>query len=654
MQFWFNLCTFTCMKKIGTAIVSVFFLGTTLLAQPKGGSFPKIEKPSFQVSKPSINLNSPGKAVFNSGSSTPKSSSSSSNSGNINITRSARSQFGSGSNSGFGSSNNSSNSGGYTPRTYPQQTYPTRTYTPRTYYPSPVYYPTSPIYNYPYNPYSPVTGFYYRNNYYRTFSNTGNYYSRNSNSNTTTAYSDASTRLHAQKVELTQDLAVRSWILKSGVWDTLANVKPSVQEFYINNAENAFTIKSSGGIVFEFPANSFTDAFGNPIAGKVKLNVTELSKFSDFGTSGFSSSTTSGEMLESGGMVDVRAFNGKDNNNELLLAEGKQFTIQGNSPYKDGFQTFYGQRGEQVTWTTDPNQTKSNNSSDKSEGDKKYTLSIFPVLNYGEDGKAYPLILGEDLNGNEVSGMQFIDWFKENVKVPRELRKSIKKGGIHFPVTLYLNENGDIIDAVLADTKQASEGLIAPYFQEIRTTLLQVKGLVFANKVKVANTITVRLVTAEKEAFPATINPTARLPISAPINDMANSNEAGNWVLKSSSMQLVNCDRFVSVPKTSDTMHYEISRGDALIYYAFYDYNAMLKPNVNELTNTGYIYGLTNYAKNAKIRVIAIVYDDNGKVHLEVAENKDGKNKLGPKVVLPFNRYTAKAAFDLQPLEGFF
>jgi hypothetical protein len=608
-------------------------------AQPKGGTLPKIEKPSINISKPNINLNSPGKAVFNS-SSTPRPSSSNNN---INITRSARSQFGSGSNSSAPRTYSNSSPRTYTPRTYTPSTYTPRTSYPRTYYSTPTYY-NAPIY---YNPYVNPYGVYYRNNYYRTYYNTSNYYR---NSNTSVEQASAENRLHAQKVELSQELSVRSWILKSGVWDTLATIKPTVQEFIINKAEEPFEIKTSNGITFNFPANSLTDAYGNPVKGKVKFNVTEMSKFSDFGTSGFSSSTTNGEMLESGGMVDVRAYNGKDNNNELQLASDKQFTINGNSSYKAGFQTFYGSRGEQVTWTTNPNEAQSNSTSSDNNGDKKYTMSIFPVLTYSEEGKPSPLVLGSDLNGNEVKDMQFVDWFNEYVKIPKELRKSIKKGGIHFPVTLYFNENGDIVDAVLADTKQASEGLIAPYFNDIKATLLTAKSLVFANKTKVPNTLTVRLVTVEKAAFPSIASPVNKLPIQAPLNSMATSNEAGNWVLQSSSLKLVNCDRFVNVPKANDTIHYEIPRGDALIYYAFYDYNALLKPNVNQITNTGYIYGLTNYAKNAKIRVVAIVYGDDGKVHLEVAENKNGTNKLGPKVILPFNRYTA----NLQPLEGFF
>jgi hypothetical protein len=662
---WLNLCTLASMKKLNYLVVCVIVIGQTLSAQPRGGSFPKIEKPSVNISKPNINLNSPGKAVFGSGSNTSRPTTS--GSGSVNITRSARSQFGSGS--------NSSNSGaGYTPRTYTPSTYTPRSnsgnvnitrsarsqfgsgnnssnsssdvgYTPRAYYP--------PVPSYYYNPYASPYGIYYRNNYYRTFYNSSNYYNRSNATNNASDQSMANT-LHAQKVELSSDLSIRSWILKSGVWDTLARIKPIVQEFVISRAEESFEIKTTGGITFKFPANSLVDAYGNSISGKVKFNITELSKFSDFGTAGFSSSTTSGEMLESGGMVDIRAFNGKDNSNELSLADGKQFTINGNSSFKDGFQTFYGQRGEQVSWTTDPNQVQSSNNSEKNEGDKKYTLSIFPVLAYAEDGKSYPLVMGTDINGNEVRDMQFIDWFNETVKVPKDLRKSIKKGGIHFPVTLYFNENGDIIDAVLADSKQASEGLVAPYFNEIKNTLLTAKGLLFANKSKVPSTLTIRLVTVEKSAYPSMIPAATKLPISAPLNSMATSNDAGNWVLQSSSLKLVNCDRFVSVPKASDTIKYEIPRGDALIYYAFYDYNALLKPNVNEITNTGYNYGLTQYAKNAKIRVIAIVYGDDGKVHLEVAENKDGSNKLGAKMVLPFNRYTAKAAFDLQPIDGFF
>jgi hypothetical protein len=138
-------------------------------------------------------------------------------------------------------------------------------------------------------------------------------------------------------------------LLKSGALDTLAAMQPAVETFQINQSEKAFSIKTKKGIELQFPDQAFADGLGNPVVGTITLSVQSFQSKTDFASAQLTSSTSNGDALISGGMLNVEAKSGNAN---LRIGDGKSYKIIGNGAYEDGFRTFYGVQGEQTTWST--------------------------------------------------------------------------------------------------------------------------------------------------------------------------------------------------------------------------------------------------------------------------------------------------------------
>jgi len=100
---------------------------------------------------------------------------------------------------------------------------------------------------------------------------------------------------------------------------------PKIETFDINHAQKAFEIKTKSGIILKFPENAFSDAMGNPVLGNVQLSVQHFQSKSDFASAGLTSSTTDGQALESGGMIDINATSG---NASIRIADGKSYKMK--------------------------------------------------------------------------------------------------------------------------------------------------------------------------------------------------------------------------------------------------------------------------------------------------------------------------------------
>ena len=141
-------------------------------------------------------------------------------------------------------------------------------------------------------------------------------------------------------------------------------------------------------------------------------------------------------------------------------------------------------------------------------------------------------------------------------------------------------------------------------------------------------------------------------PAVAGIAKMATAQD-GKWVLESYSTRMVNCDRFAKFPKTSDSITYSVDHAKALVYLNFKDYNALLGPSTTQIENTGYTYTMKQFPVGAKARLIAVVYNDQGQVHLEVADVSEGQYRIEKAQKYPFNQLTVKAAFEMMPMDLF-
>lgn len=432
-------------------------------------------------------------------------------------------------------------------------------------------------------------------------------------------------------------------LLKSGALDTLAAMQPAVETFQINQSEKAFSIKTKKGIELQFPDQAFADGLGNPVVGTITLSVQSFQSKTDFASAQLTSSTSNGDALISGGMLNVEAKSGNAN---LRIGDGKSYKIIGNGAYEDGFRTFYGVQGEQTTWSTYTSSAQNgpNDNNDPNSKNAKYTLSLLPITR-SSNGVAQPLAMRDDDRNIALS-----NWFFQQAKISKELKKQIKRDGVIFPAQLKINAQGKITDVQLLDTGQAQKSLISPYFAEFRKLLMSAPPVRFLDTFPMPETLTIRFSTLN-ENF-ATIKQLPLPPAVAGLAKMATAQD-GKWVLESYSTQMVNCDRFAKFSKSDDSITYSVDRAKALVYLNFKDYNALLGPSSTRMENTGYSYTMKQFPVGAKARLIAVVYNDQGQVHLEVADVSEGNYRIEKAQHYPFNQLTIKAAFEMMPMDLF-
>ncbi|MFT6166844.1 MAG: hypothetical protein ACJAV5_001509 [Vicingaceae bacterium] len=106
------------------------------------------------------------------------------------------------------------------------------------------------------------------------------------------------------------------------------------------------TITGVEGTIIDFPAN----AFDTKSKGRVEIKLQEFYKLSDMVFANLTTQTASGELIETGGMVNIEAYQGDV---KLNLAEGKSITVK--FPFeekKEGMHTFLGEKDDlgDVVW----------------------------------------------------------------------------------------------------------------------------------------------------------------------------------------------------------------------------------------------------------------------------------------------------------------
>lgn len=106
-----------------------------------------------------------------------------------------------------------------------------------------------------------------------------------------------------------------------------------------NSKPNMVYGKEGTGLYF--PAESFVDSKGNLIDGKVSIRLDECYDVADMLQSKLST-TSGGKMLETAGMVNIKAYSG---GREVYLRDGAAYNIYfpKNGNVKEDFQLFYGE-----------------------------------------------------------------------------------------------------------------------------------------------------------------------------------------------------------------------------------------------------------------------------------------------------------------------
>ena len=110
------------------------------------------------------------------------------------------------------------------------------------------------------------------------------------------------------------------------------------------------TIIAPQGTKIEIAENSFVNAKGEKVESKIKISVREAIEPSDIILSSLHTITTDNQILQSKGMIEVKATS---ENQEVFLAKNKELKVTMTVDFEDGYQFYEGlEKNEGLKWTS--------------------------------------------------------------------------------------------------------------------------------------------------------------------------------------------------------------------------------------------------------------------------------------------------------------
>ncbi len=208
----------------------------------------------------------------------------------------------------------------------------------------------------------------------------------------------------------------------------LARYEPKTELFRIDpKAENLLTTEN--GTKIAFLDSAFLDDRGNLIVDSITIRVKVYNDQLAFLAGNLTTQTTDDQLLETGGMLDLRAiFEQK----ELQLNPGKpaviSFPVSG--PKLDGMQTFYGSQSPEGT-------TKWNVADLKSAAPEKFHLRVYQFTG-GLNEVGVDWIL-------EDTDESLLDWLEDQDIGGSELEAFLSKPGHQIQTKMEVDQKGKLI-----------------------------------------------------------------------------------------------------------------------------------------------------------------------------------------------------------------
>jgi hypothetical protein len=120
--------------------------------------------------------------------------------------------------------------------------------------------------------------------------------------------------------------------------DFVRSVQPTPQYFPVSSNEVSVIEGKKGTLVY-IPENSFHYSDGSPVSGDINIQMTEYYNLSEF-IAAHLSTVSDGEVLISGGMINIKAF--KDSS-QVFLNKGKEMQLAFPRTFNGSFETFFGE-----------------------------------------------------------------------------------------------------------------------------------------------------------------------------------------------------------------------------------------------------------------------------------------------------------------------
>lgn len=307
------------------------------------------------------------------------------------------------------------------------------------------------------------------------------------------------------------------------------DTKP-LQEHKITGSTDT-TIRLQEGTIIKLPSNAFiTKKTGQKPKGNVRLMVKEYYSILDILFANLTT-TTKTEMLETGGMIYINAYAGTD-----TLALEKEVEIH--FPFKDkieGMQLFTGQRDTSgiMIWES---------LTEELESEIDENNSVYAIA---EELPRFP-------GGHE----SFIRFLRNNIKYPSDARRKGLEGIVY--VSVVIDAKGEVGEKNIL--KGLNESLNQAALNAFNNMPTWRPGKVAGKNISVKMVFPVYFqlngISFTSSSVPrSTFNENLRREFVENLNDSvlqkANANVVSHYILSSSKLGWINCDRFSS--KTPQT-----------------------------------------------------------------------------------------------------
>lgn len=421
------------------------------------------------------------------------------------------------------------------------------------------------------------------------------------------------------------------------------NQYSKAKQTFVIDASKDITLKCKGGTKVTLKANSLIGCkTGKAVKGKVTVNITEYYKKSEM-VMGKLSTTSNGHLLESGGMLNIEAYMGKE---KLQLKNGSTALIEMPSEKankKKDMKLFYGELGKNgLNWKLSPILK-----------DKDKDLQDPPIIDS-------PRKVIESTNNEIVDvpqqqaqfpgGMNvFYDFLAKTIRYPVAAREAAVEGRVIVQFVISKTgaiSNIEVVKSVDIDLDKEAIRVIKsmPNWIPAKNGDINVNTRITLPIVfKLTDDLIVNTQTSRTNITTFSKNKKSKqkfeekLINGASIN--AKENITSNYIFQTTNLGWINCDRFYNY---TNKINFKIkdSNPNINIYVVFKDINSIA-------TAIAYqdMYIVQNVPLNEKVTILAFK-NENNKNYMAVKETTISSNVENKLIFNPITANLLKNTFQ--------
>lgn len=390
---------------------------------------------------------------------------------------------------------------------------------------------------------------------------------------------------------------------------------------FVNNQEDA-TVYGKKGTALFFPAGTFVDGDGNDVAGQVKIKLEECYDLSEILAAKLST-TSDGNLIETAGMINVKAFSGSS---EVFLREGRSYELffPKNGNENNDFRLFYGewQKDGIINWNVaeddliedryDAVQLEQTNLSARIDSSEPAVQNTSAQIMFNQGQTCFINISESHFRrGTKISEMDYFNWklasgenlnqwFVSNFNPDPQMLNRFCDEGLRSQITFKVNGSGDFMSYYI------SQESITDYDRLIANFLSTMPALDLSQLMPNYNDDHACILTFssrrgdQPEQFVAQFKRAHKDNPDKPLSnvDMASLDY---FVFNSSQLGWINCDRFLETEENIEFVVNSSSGSDCSVSMVFSDINSVMK---GVKRNNDYVF--SNVPKNRDVRIIGL------------------------------------------------